>query len=162
MYWLCQKSFLNTANYDYVLTRVPILQSMFNTARITFVLLFVILLAFINGYFLARFKFTFRNFMAFILAAFLFQSMNSVPTYIIFSALKINNNWYSTILPVVCMELTTTTFLVMGYMATVPRELKKRHILMGVRLQEHCLRLYFRCKTCFGDLWHHCILSHME
>ncbi|NLN66132.1 MAG: carbohydrate ABC transporter permease [Clostridiaceae bacterium] len=128
------KSFLNTANYDYVLTRVPILQSMFNTVRITFfVLFFVILLAFINGYFLARFKFTFRKFIAGLYTCGLFIPIHAilVPTYIIFSALKINNNWYSTILPVVCMELTTMTFLVMGYMATVPRELEEAAYIDG-------------------------------
>lgn len=128
------KSFLNIANYEYVFTKVPLLQSMFNTIRITvFVLFFVLIFAFINGYFLARFKFTFRKFIAGLYTCGLFIPIHAilVPTYIIFSSLKINNHWYSTILPVVCMELTTTTFLVMGYVSTVPRELEEAAYIDG-------------------------------
>ena len=43
-----------------------------------------------------------------------------VPTYVMFSALKISNHWFSTILPITCMEMTTTVFLVMAYVSTVP------------------------------------------
>lgn len=127
-------SFLNTANYEYVLTKVPILRSMFNTIRITFfVLLFVLLFAFVNGYFLARFKFLFRKFLAGLYACGLFIPIHAilVTTYIMFSALKINNHWYSTILPCVCMELTTTTFLVMSYVAAIPRELEEAAYIDG-------------------------------
>jgi len=128
------KSFLNLANYQYVFTKAPLLQSMFNTIRITFfVLLLVILIAFINGYFLSRFKFRFRKFIAGLYTCGLFIPIHAilVPTYIIFSFLKINNHWYSTILPVVCMELTTTTFLVMGYVSSVPRELEEAAYIDG-------------------------------
>jgi len=124
----------NTANYEYVLTRVPLLQSMFNTIRVTvFVLFFVILLAFVNGYFLARFKFFFKKFISGLYLCSLFIPVHAilVPTYIMFSGLGINNKWYSTILPCVCMELTTTIFLVMGYVKTVPRELEEAAYIDG-------------------------------
>ncbi len=127
-------SFLNTANYEYVLTKVPMLRSMFNTIRITVcVLLIVILLAFINGYFLARFKFRFKKFIAGLYSCGLFIPIHAilVTTYIMFSALKINNYWFSTVLPCVCMELTTTTFLVMGYITSVPRELEEAAYIDG-------------------------------
>ena len=44
------ESWSNITNYDYVLTQMPILTGMFNTFRITFiVLIFVLLFSFING-----------------------------------------------------------------------------------------------------------------
>lgn len=127
-------SFLNTANYEYVLTKVPILKAMFNTTRITVcVLLIVIIIAFVNGYFLARFKFRFKEFIAGLYACGLFIPIHAilVTTYIMFSALKLNNYWFSTVLPCVCMELTTTTFLVMGYVKSVPRELEEAAYIDG-------------------------------
>ena len=127
-------SFLNFSNYIYVLTKVPFLQSLFNTVRITFiVLVFVILFAFINGYFFARFKFKFKKLIAGLYTAGLFIPIYGilVPTYIMFSTLKLNNHWYSTILPCICMELTTTIFLVMGYISTVPKELEEAAYIDG-------------------------------
>ena len=52
------KSFTNFTNYSYVLTQMPVVKAMFNTLRVTVIVLFcVVLFSFINGYFLARFKF---------------------------------------------------------------------------------------------------------
>jgi raffinose/stachyose/melibiose transport system permease protein len=128
------KSFLNFTNYEYVLTKIPLLGAMFNTIRITVIVVaFVILFAFINGYFIARFRFRGRKFITGLYTCNLFIPVHAilVPTYIMFSVMRIYNNWYSTILPSICMELTTTIFLVMGYVSTIPNELEEAAYIDG-------------------------------
>ena len=54
-----------------------------------------------------------------------------VPVYIIFVKLGLSNHWYSTILPCICMELTTSIFLVRSYVDTIPRELEEAASIDG-------------------------------
>ena len=59
------KSWTNFVNYEYVLTRMNLLGAMFNTVRISVIVVTcVVLFAFINGYFLARFQFFGKRFLA--------------------------------------------------------------------------------------------------
>lgn len=127
-------TFSNISNYEYVLTKIPLLQSMFNTVRITvIVLFFVLLFAFINGYFIARFRFKGRRFLSVLYTCNLFIPAHAilVPTYILFSKLNLYNHWFSTILPCICLELTTTIFLVKGYVTSVPKELEEAASIDG-------------------------------
>jgi raffinose/stachyose/melibiose transport system permease protein len=128
------RSFLNVDNYVHVLTKVPILRSMLNTARITGIsLVFIVLFAFVNGYFLARVKFVGKSLLSAIYMCSLFIPIHSilVPTYILFSASGIYNKWYSTILPCICMEMATSIFLVASYVKTIPKELEEAAVIDG-------------------------------
>lgn len=128
------ESFLRLDNFIYVLTEVNVLKYMLNTLRITVVVLFfVVLFSFINGYFLARFKFRGRGFLAVLYTCNLVIPAHAVlvPTYILFSRINLSNHWYSTVLPMVCMELTVGIFLVSGYIQTVPKELEEAAAIDG-------------------------------
>lgn len=128
------KSFTNFTNYSYVLTQMPVVKAMFNTLRVTvIVLFFVVLFSFINGYFLARFKFRGSKALSVLYMSNLLVPIHAilVPVYIIFVKIGLSNHWYSTILPCICMELTTSIFLVRSYMDTIPKELEEAASIDG-------------------------------
>lgn len=128
------KSWMNFANYDHVLKKMPILQAMFNTMRVTLIVLILVLFfSFVNGYFMARFRFRGRNALSLIYMSNLLIPIHAilVPVYIMFSKLGLSNHWYSTIIPCVCMELTTSIFLVRSYVESVPRELEEAASIDG-------------------------------
>lgn len=128
------KSWENLSNYDYVLTQMPMLNAMFNTFRITvIVMLFVLLFSFINGYFLARFRFRGSKAISLLYMSNLLIPIHAilVPIYILFTKIELANRWYSTILPCICVELTTSIFLVRSYVATIPRELEEAASIDG-------------------------------
>lgn len=128
------KSFTNFTNYSYVLTQMPVLKAMFNTLRVTvIVLFFVVLFSFINGFFLARFKFRGSKALSVLYMSNLLVPIHAilVPVYIIFVKIGLSNHWYSTILPCICMELTTSIFLVRSYMDTIPKELEEAASIDG-------------------------------
>lgn len=127
------KSF-NLDNYKYVFQTTPIGLYLWNTLRNTvFTLLLVIFFGFINGYFLSRFQFKLRTPLFGFYVSNFFIPIHAllVPTYILFSYFSLTNKWYSTILPVACMQLPTTIFLVCSYMSTIPKELEEAAAIDG-------------------------------
>ena len=121
-------------NWVYALTTMNLPKYMFNTIRITVIVLFLTLsCSFINGYFIQRFRFKGRRLLSSMYMCNLFIPVHAilVPTYIIFTRLGLANHWYSTILPVMCIELTTSTFLVQSYMESIPIELEEAAAIDG-------------------------------
>lgn len=121
-------------NWSYVISNLNLGLYLWNTARITlFIIILTLIASFINGYFISRFEFRFRKLIFGAYMSNLFVPVHAVmvPTYILFVKLGFNNHWWSTILPVVCMELTTSTFLVNAYVATVPVELEEAAAIDG-------------------------------
>ncbi len=127
------KSFY-TENWAYVFETLNLPHYMFNTARITvLVILLTLVFSFINGYFISRFEFRFRKTLFGLYMCNLFVPVHAVmvPTYILFVKIGFNNHWWSTILPLVCMEMTTATFLTNGYVSTIPLELEEAASIDG-------------------------------
>lgn len=138
------KSFLHFDNYEYVLNQIHLPRAMFNTFRITVIVLaLVLLLAFINGYFLARFKFRGRNALQALFSCTLVIPIHAilVPTYIMFTKVGLYDHWYSTILPCVCGELTVATFLVKNYVMAVPREMEEAAVIDGSSFSSTLFRI---------------------
>lgn len=138
------RSWANLTNYEYVLKKMPILQAMFNTMRVTLiVLLLVLFFAFVNGYFMARFRFRGKNALSLIYMSNLLIPIHAilVPVYIMFTKLGLSNHWYSTIIPCVCMELTTSIFLVRSYVESVPRELEEAASIDGSSFSRTMFRI---------------------
>ncbi len=124
----------NLENYKYVFQTTPIGLYLWNTLRnTTITLLFVIFFGFINGYFLSRFRFKLRTLLFGFYVSNFFIPIHAllVPTYILFSYFGFTNRWYSTILPVACIQLPTTIFLVSSYVATIPKELEEAAAIDG-------------------------------
>lgn len=140
------KTWTNITNYSYVLTQMPIMTGMFNTLRVTFiVLVFVLLFSFINGYFLARFNFKGKKALSVLYMSNLLVPIHAilVPIYIIFARAGLSNHWYSTILPCICMELTTSIFLVRSYVDAIPRELEEAASIDGSSFTRTLITIVF-------------------
>lgn len=121
-------------NFEYVFTELALPKYMFNTLRITVcVLILTLLFSFINGYFIARFRFRLRNVIYATYTCNLFIPVHAilVPSYIMFVRIGLYNQWYSTILPIVCMQLTTSTFLVQSYVSAMPVEMEEAAAIDG-------------------------------
>ena len=128
------RTLLNVSNYEYVFTQMPVLQTMFNTLRVTVIVLALVLtFAFVNGYFLARTRFKGKGLLSVLYMSNLVIPIHAilVPIYIIFAKISLSNHWYSTIMPLTCMELTTSIFLVRSYVDTIPRELEQSAAVDG-------------------------------
>lgn len=124
----------NLSNYKYVFQTTPMGLYIWNTLRNTVIILILVLFfGFINGYFLSRFRFKLRTPLLGFYVSNLFIPIHAllVPTYILFSFIGLTNRWYSTILPVACMELPVTIFLISSYVSTIPKELEEAAAIDG-------------------------------
>ena len=124
----------NLDNYKYVFQTTPIGLYLWNTLRNTvIILLLVVFFGFINGYFLSRMRFKLRTPLFGFYVSNFFIPIHAllVPTYILFSYFGFTNKWYSTILPVACIQLPTTIFLVTSYVSTIPQELEEAAAIDG-------------------------------
>ncbi len=131
-------------NYAYVLNTTPIGHYLFNTLRNTAIaLFFVLLLGFINGYFISRFRFRGRKLLYSLYISALFIPIHALllPTYLMFSSAHMTDQWYSTILPMISLELTTTVFLVSSYLTTVPKELEEAAAIDGSTFSQTLFRI---------------------
>lgn len=125
---------LNWENFEYILAKTDMLLYLFNTLRITVcVLALTLLCAFTTGYFLARFRFRFHNFLSGLYISNLFIPVHAilVPIYIMMVRLSLVDHWYATILPMTCMEMTTALFLVRSYVQSVPVEVEEAASIDG-------------------------------
>ena len=140
------KSWTNFSNFQYVLTQMPIPKAMFNTLRITFIVMVcVIAFSFVNGYFFARFRFRGGRFLSILYMSNLLIPIHAilVPIYILFVKIGLSNHWYSTILPCICLELTTSIFLVRSYVETIPREMEESASIDGSSFTRTMLMIVF-------------------
>lgn len=121
-------------NYRYVLTTTPIATYMWNTFRNTlFSMAGILFFGFVNGYFLSRFRFKGRNllFGCYVCALFIPIHALLVPTYLFFSVMNLNNQWFSTVLPLIATNLTTTIFIISSYLKNVPAEMEEAASIDG-------------------------------
>ena len=131
-------------NYEYVVTKTPILTYMWNTFRNTVIAMAGILFfGFVNGYFLSRFRFRGRNFLygCYVCALFIPIHALLVPTYLVFSLARMNDQWYSTILPMIATQLTTTIFLISSYVTTIPTEMEEAAAIDGSSFSNTMFRI---------------------
>jgi len=115
------------------------INSMFN-AFIS--LAFVMLIAFITGYFLSRFKFRGRNLIYY---TFLFGMLIPIPALLIplfiqFKSLGLFDQRFTLIIPYVAFGLPFSVFLVESFMTSIPKEMEEAAMIDGSGF----LRMLFR------------------
>ncbi len=125
---------LNLTNYISVFSTTDIPRYMLNTLRNTAIALALILAAgFVNGYLFSRLRFRFKAAMlgAYFCSLFIPVHTLLAPMYILLSKAQLINRWYSTVLPMLAAELTLATYLVMGYVSSVPKEMEEAAAIDG-------------------------------
>jgi raffinose/stachyose/melibiose transport system permease protein len=121
-------------NYVHVLTSGKIGMYMFNTMRNTFIsLIFIVFFAFINGYFISRFRFKGRRLLYSLYMLGMLVPIHAllIPLYILFTRSGLTNSWYTVALPNIAFNLPISLFLMESYIGTVPRELEEAATIDG-------------------------------
>ena len=121
-------------HYKTVLFETDMFRWMFNTVRTTAIsLVLIILLSFIVGYFLSRFKFKGRNLMYgfYMLGVLVPMHALMIPMYIQFHSLKLDDRWFTLIIPYVSFGLTIGVFLVESALHSVPIDLEEAAAIDG-------------------------------
>jgi raffinose/stachyose/melibiose transport system permease protein len=109
---------------------VYMLNSLRNTVISVF---FIMMIAFVTGYFLSRFTFFGRNLVYGFLMFGMLIPIHAllIPIYIQFNSAGIDNQWYTLLLPYITFGLPIATFLVESHVGTIPRELEEAASIDG-------------------------------
>ena len=125
---------LDFTNYNDIIRLSPLPLYMYNTFRNTVISLFFILLfAFINGYFISRYRFRGRAILyAFYLIGMLIPiHVLLIPIYILFNLTNLINAWYTVPLAGISFGIPVALFLVESYISTIPREIDEAAAIDG-------------------------------
>ena len=125
---------IDFSHYVSVLTTTDMLRWLGNTARTTLIsLVFILLIGFVVGYFLSRFKFKGRNFIYayFMLGILIPIHAIMVPMYVLFNNTSLVNRWYSLLPPYISFGLPIAIFLVESGVRKIPREIEEAAAIDG-------------------------------
>lgn len=121
-------------NYIQVFARANMMTYISNSMRNSAVALFFILLfAFVNGFFIARYKFRGRTFLYsfYMLGMLIPVHALLVPIYVLLSSIGFTNRWFTVPLPLICFNLPISLFLCEAYIRTIPREIDEAASIDG-------------------------------
>jgi raffinose/stachyose/melibiose transport system permease protein len=121
-------------NYIKIFSAGTIGTYMFNTVRNTALsLIFIVLFGFINGYFISRFRFRGRKALYSLYMLGMLVPMHAllIPIYILFSNARLNNHWFTVMLPNVAFNLPMALFLVESFVGTIPRDIEEAASIDG-------------------------------
>lgn len=121
-------------NYKYVLTSSDMPTYITNSLRNSVIaVVFILLFAFINGYFIARFRFRGRKLMYnyYLLGMLIPVHALLVPIYIVMNRVNLTNQWYTVVFPLICFNLPTSLFLCESYIGNIPREIDEAAAIDG-------------------------------
>ena len=134
------------AVYEKIFTQSDLLRNIGNSLWNTVIsVVFVLIIGFINGYFLARFQFKFRKFLYGFYLLELLIPIHSLllPLYIMFSSVGLTNTMFTLIPVYICAGITTTTFLMQGYIQSVPRSLEEAAAIDGASFSHTLVAIVF-------------------
>ena len=118
----------NIENYIEIITDTLMPNYILNSAVISVIsLAFILLIGFVTGYFLSRFKFIGRNILYayFMLGMLIPIHALLIPIYILSKGVNIVNTVIGLVLPYVSFGLPTAVFLIESYVRSIPREMEE-------------------------------------
>lgn len=121
-------------HYISILTKSNILTWMGNTIRNSVLsLFFILLLGFIIGYFLSRYRFRGRNMLYsyFLIGMLVPVHALMVPMYVLFTKAGLNDNWFTLVLPYTALGLPIAVFLAESYIKSIPVEVEEAAAIDG-------------------------------
>lgn len=121
-------------HYISILTKSNILTWMGNTIRNSVLsLFFILLLGFIIGYFLSRYRFRGRNMLYsyFLIGMLVPVHALMVPMYVLFTKAGLNDNWFTLVLPYTALGLPIAVFLAESYIKSIPIEVEEAAAIDG-------------------------------
>jgi len=128
---------LHFENYVHVITKTLMPRYMLNSVVITVIsLAFILIIGFITGYFLSRFKFRGCNMLYayYIIGMLVPIHALLVPMYILTKKVGLINTAVGLILPYVAFGLPIAVFLIDTYVRTIPKEIEEAASIDGASL----------------------------
>jgi raffinose/stachyose/melibiose transport system permease protein len=171
-FWLLCNSFKNTAQITLSTFRLPhpftlyayktilatsglykaVFNSLFNTAVS---LLFIVIFAFVIGYFLSRYSFKGRKFLYgfFLIGMLIPGAALTIPVYILFNKLGLLNTHFTLLFPYVTFGLPMSMFLYDSYVKTIPRSIEEAAFVDGASINKIMTSIMFPiCRPITGTL----------
>lgn len=127
----------NFQHYISIFTNSKILTWMGNTIRNSFLsLVFILLIGFVVGYFLSRYKFRGRKALYgyFLVGMLVPVHALMVPMYVLFTKMGLTDNWFTLVLPYTALSLPIAIFLVESYVKSIPLEVEEAAAIDGSSL----------------------------
>lgn len=126
----------NFQNYIDVLNSKDsdLIAAMGNSIRTTLIsVILIVIFSFICGYILARINFKLNKplYIMFLMGMLIPTHSLLVPTFIIFSKLNMDNQWFTLLFPNVTFGLPVSLFLVQGYIKGIPSALEEAAAIDG-------------------------------
>lgn len=121
-------------HYTDIFTKSKILTWMGNTVRNSVIsLIFIILIGFVVGYFISRYRFRGRNFLYgyFLLGMLVPVHALMVPMYVLFTKTGMTDQWFTLVLPYTALSLPIAVFLVESFVHSVPVEVEEAAAIDG-------------------------------
>lgn len=121
-------------HYIDIFTKSKILVWMGNTVRNSVIsLVFIILIGFVVGYFLSRYRFKGRKLLYgyFLLGMLVPVHALMVPMYVLFTKTGMTDQWFTLILPYTALSLPIAVFLVESFVHSVPVEVEEAAAIDG-------------------------------
>lgn len=121
-------------NYVDVFSTTPMVLFILNSLRNTALSLgFIVLISFITGYFISRFKFLGRKLIYSFYMFGLLVPVHAllVPVYLIYKNLNLADHWYTLVIPYIAFNLSFPVFLVESYIRGIPREMEEAAAIDG-------------------------------
>ena len=128
---------LDFSHYISIFTNSNILTWMGNTVRNSVLsLFFILLIGFVTGYFLSRYKFRGRKaiYNYFLLGMLVPVHALIVPMYVLFTKAGLTDNWFTLVLPYTALGLPIAVFLVESYVKSIPSEVEEAAAIDGSSL----------------------------
>ncbi len=125
---------LDFQHYISIFTNSKILTWIGNTVRNSFIsLFFILLIGFVVGYFLSRYKFRGRKalYSYFLVGMLVPVHALMVPMYVLFTKAGITDHWYTLVLPYTALSLPIAIFLVESYVKSIPVEVEEAAAIDG-------------------------------
>lgn len=133
-------------NYFHVLRTSNMPKYILNSIVVSiFSVLMIIIISFIVGYFLSRFRFKGRTFIFNLFLIGLLIPVHSimVPMYVIFSKMHINDHLFALMLPYVCFQIPIGIYLAESYIHSIPFEMEDAASIDGASFSNTLFKIIF-------------------
>lgn len=93
----------------------------------------IVLIAFVTGYFIARFRFKGRKaiYGYYIFGLLVPIHALMVPLFLLYESFGLNDHWYTLVLPYVAFGLPFAVFLIENYITSIPKEMEEAAVIEG-------------------------------
>lgn len=126
---------LQFGNYVEAIKLTNMLQLSWNSARVTFLsVALIVLIAFVTGYLVARLQFKGKRLMVVYYLFGMLVPIHAllVPVYLLFKGMGLADQWFTLVIPYVAFNLSMPILLVTSYILSVPKEIEEAAAIDGL------------------------------